>query len=127
MKEEANLLFLHKTTSLTKRTRGRPSASESIKHARLSSTVFVKSKCVFCQRITGEEEPKVHEKLRKGQFLVTWEETIQEIVNSSHYDAWNVRLADVLSSGDLLSRDILYQHTSRFTKKLGKVYSVSML
>ena len=89
--------------------------------------MFVKSKCVFCQPTTGEENSKVHEKLQKGQFLVTWEKTIQEILNSSGDDAWKVRLADVLSSGDLQSRDILYHHTSRFTKKLGKVHSASML
>ena len=95
--EEANLLLLHKTQLYWQR--GQPSSSEEIKYTRLRSTVFFKSKGVFCQPTTDEEQPKVHEKLQKGKFLVTWEKTIQEIVNSSGY-----------------------HHTSRFTKNWEKYF-----
>jgi len=56
-----------------------------------------------------------------------WGKKIQEIVNSSGYDAWKVRLADELSSGDLQSRDILYHHTSCFMKTGKRLFSIHVV
>ena len=109
---------------LINKKRGRPSSvptdpAPKPKNTRLSVSLFDRTKCVFCQPTKqDEEEPKEQEKLQ--QCLTTsMGARIQEIFCKSKQDAWKVRLADVLSSGDLLSRDILYHHTC-FTKNWEK-------
>lgn len=114
------------TTILTNRKRGRPSTSSNVlasnpKRTRLSTATFDKTKCIFCYQTGLQDVNKIKQNEKLSCCLtVNMGKKVQDIVKNSENSVWEVRLGDVLSPGDLVSRDIMYHH-SCFTKKWEKL------
>lgn len=108
---------------LTTRKRGRPSSrykQEDVCDKQCTRTkrhTFDKTQCIFCQPDNPREQESI---ATKDEPLISCLSTnkgseIAEIVAKSQNPVWAVRLADVLTPGDLHARDIKYHQTCRTT------------
>jgi hypothetical protein len=90
---------------LTVRTKGRPRSSsrgpqdDQLEKQHLTRRKFDSSKCIFCP---DDDITKKGEKLINCTMAYMGQE-IQKIIKASGNQIWQVRIANVLSSGDLLS------------------------
>jgi hypothetical protein len=99
-------------SNLTNRKRGRPSVSQqqetpttsasTVTRSRSQATSFLREKCFFCQNDTADVLQPCSSGVRGKQ--------ITEIVQNSNNTTWKIQLGDVIASGDLLARDIMYYH-----------------
>ena len=110
---------------VTNRKRGRPSKvsndyehndpniESTVRLTRSQTITFDKTKCIFCYAFP-EAVDKYEEDLYNCRTSNKGNE-IQDIVRKSGNEEWKIRLADVLATGDLHSRDIMYHHSCRTT------------
>ena len=109
----------HSISNLISRKRGRPPcyekqvASPGDGHflTRSKSSPYLKHRCFFCQNKTNETLHACSSKDRGNM--------ITNIVSNSGNEVWKVQLGDVVASGDLLAKDVLYHH-SCYTKNWSK-------
>ena len=99
-----------------KRSKGRPSSSghQSTKRVLRQDTAYDRTKCIFCQPSKSCES--LSEAEQNEEILINCRsenkgKEIEEIVEKSQNPVWKIRLSDILTSGDLLSRDIVYHST----------------
>ena len=113
-------------SSVIRKKRGRPCTPTKLTANCASTDMYTRSqmqaydpqKCIFCQstKFSGNERGcgKRYEKNEEGLINCRTSnrgKDIQEIVRVSGNQIWEIRLANVLQSGDLLSRDVVYHHS----------------
>ncbi len=74
----------------------------TVTRSQSKSDSFFRDKCFFCQKDTNEVLHPCTSYSRGSHFT--------DIVNNSGNKTWQVNLGDVITSGDLLARDIVYHH-----------------
>lgn len=93
--------------------KGRPTLSVESSSVLLRSATerFDREKCFFCQGQNTEKDNEILYACRSENSGIS----VKEIVDKSDNASWKVQLADIISEGDFLARDIVYHKSCKTT------------